>query len=460
MTTQECASVDRFVATIFEQLERQKLPYIVLRNYDGLPGHVGNDIDILVAESELNRFSIVLYKTATREGWYLAQHAKRYGFRSFIFVPMPAIVTNQSLKWDVWAPISWKGFTWVDTEVALGNRQAHQNGFYIPAPGVEAATLLLKEVLQFGKIKSKYLGRIQQFAQADSEGFKKVLEKPFGEKLANHLVVQAQRGDWSNIENFYRFLRLTLVKNAIKHSIAFSLVSTLRFVMGHLRQYVRGQRSLLLCVIGPDGSGKSTISSLLIESMSDIFENACYYHGRYGLLPELKKFCPWWQQKVGEATKSDLSIESKLQSRVIISLLMFYYAIDNMFFYARVLRRRSIAELIIFDRYFYDYIIAPSPFEIDSWLFRVLARLIPTPDIVIYLHASPEVIHNRKPELTVQEIKRRSAVCIRLVTFLPNAYRVDNLQPLNEVIIQIREIILEKMIAHTTSNWRQGRAKK
>lgn len=455
MTTQACAPVGHFVATMFEQLEQQKLPYVVLRNYDGLPEQVGHDIDILVVEEDLDRFGTTLCKIATEGGWWLVQHANRYGFHSFIFVPMPDILVERSLKWDVWAPISWRGFAWINTKVALSSRQVHQRGFYIPAHGVESATLLLKELLQFGKIKSKYLGRIQQFAQADSESFKKVLEKHFSEKLANHLLVQAQRGDWRDIEKSYRFLRLTLIWNAIKHSPASVLSKLCKFAMGHLMEYIRGRPRLFLCLIGPDGSGKSTISAQLIESLSDIFEETHYWHGRFGALPELKTFCPSWLVKKGEVKTSGQLTTSKMPNRLITSVLMVYYAIDNMFFYARTLRRRSMPELIIFDRYFYDYIIQPSPFGINSWLFRVLARIVPTPDVVIYLHAPSELIHNRKPELTVQEINRQADICNQIVRLLPNAYRVDNSQPLNKVLFQIRKIILKRMVAHTTSNRRQ-----
>ncbi|CAD6493501.1 MAG: hypothetical protein EMLJLAPB_00534 [Candidatus Argoarchaeum ethanivorans] len=455
MTTPTYAPIGHFVATMFEQLEQQKLPYVVLRNYDGLPEQVGNDIDILVGEGDLDIFGTVLCKIATEEGWCLVQHANRYGFRSFIFVLMPDIVVERSLKWDVWDPISWRGFTWINTEIALSSRQVHPRGFYIPAPGVESATLLLKELLQFGKIKSKYLGRIQQFAQADSESFKKVLEKPFGEKLANHLLVQAQQGDWRDIEKSYRFLRLTLIWNAIKHSPASVPSKLCKFAMGHLIEYIMGRPHLFLCLIGPDGSGKSTISAQLIESLSDIFEEIHYRHGRFGVLPELKTFCPSWLVKKGEVKTSGQSTTSEMPNRFVTSVLMIYYAIDNMFLYVRTVWRRGTTDLVIFDRYFYDYIIQPSPLGINGWLFRVLNRLLPTPDVVIYLHAPSELIHNRKPELTVQEINRQADICNQLVRLLPNAYRVDNSQPLNKVISQIRKIILKKTVARTASERRQ-----
>jgi len=44
-----------------------------------------------------------------------------------------------------------------------------------------------------------------------------------------------------------------------------------------------------ICLIGPDGSGKYTVSSHLLENMKDLFEDIRYYHGHYQILPDLSR---------------------------------------------------------------------------------------------------------------------------------------------------------------------------
>ena len=82
-------------------------------------------------------------------------------------------------------------------------------------------------------------------------------------------------------------------------------------------------------------------------------------------------------------------------------------------------------------------------------VFRVLTRLIPFPDLIIYLYSPSELIYNRKPELTIQEINRQADVCHQLIEHLPNAYLVDNSSHLDRTIHQIRDVALKKMVAQT-----------
>ncbi|KGK98085.1 hypothetical protein LI82_10120 [Methanococcoides methylutens] len=454
MNNQTCASESHFIVNVFNELEKQKLPYIVLRNYENLPQDAGHDIDVLVGEEDLDRYSTLLCETAKKEGWCLVQYAKRYGFHSFTFVSTLGTKEMISLKWDVWAPISWKGFTWIDTGVALKTRKAHQNGFYTPAPGVEAATLLLKEVLQLGKIKDKYLNLIKRYAQNDSDNFVNVLEKPFGKNTANRLLDYAQNGNWKQVEKAHKELRLILVKNAIKKSPISPLIGLYKFIKGHLTERIKGRPHIFLCLIGPDGSGKSTLSSEIIKSLEDIFEEKCYYHGHFAILPELKKFVPWMKTKENEIDVHGIVTKSQKPSRLITSILMTYYAIDYIIGYACIFQNRGKGNLILFDRYFYDYIIQPSKFGTNNILFRILSQIVPSPDLIIYPHAPSELIYNRKPELTIHEINRQENICNQLIKVLPAAHRVDNSLPLENVVFQIREIILEKMETYSTTNRR------
>lgn len=453
MTNQVCTSENHLIGMVFKELEKQKLQYIVLRNYSGLPQDAGHDIDVLVKEDNLDDYETLLCETAIKQGWHLVQYAKRYGFRSFIFMPHVLNSANEcSLKWDVWAPINWKGFVWIDTKVALSTRKVHQNGFYIPAPGVEAATLLLKEVLQYGKIKRKYLEIIRNYVDVDPENFISVLEKSFGKTQVSRLLLQVQQENWGQIEASHNLLRAVLINNIIKQSPVSASIKLYKFVNGHFLEFIRGRPHLFLCLIGPDGSGKSTISNEIIESISDIFEEKHYYHGHFGILPELSKFIPFYKSKEENMNESDSSKEYQTPNKFIASILMVYYAIDYIFGYAKIFRNRSKGNLIIFDRYFYDYIIQPSSFGINSLLFRVLSLLIPSPDLVIYLHSPSELIYTRKPELTTQEIDRQAGICAQLIRHLPNAYQVDNSLHLDQVIVQIREIVLEMMLAQTSNN--------
>ncbi|MFC1994497.1 hypothetical protein ACFLVI_04445, partial [Chloroflexota bacterium] len=436
MTTQSPALVGRFVSTVFTELNQRKLTYALLRNYDGLPDQVGHDIDILVAEEEIDAFSTTLCQVAREQGWSLALCHERHAFRSFVFAQTFDITSEKILKWDIWAPIKWRWFTCVDSKMALQSRQLHPKGFYIISPGVEAAILLVKELLEKGQVPEKYESRIRQFAETDPKRFKEILEGPFGTKLVNSLITRVEEGDWNQIKNSYGSLRIALMKNAAKRHIFATMLDLCKFTIAHLREFMRNKKGLFICLIGPDGTGKSTISSRLIDSLSDVFGEIRYHHAHYDLLPELKTFCPWLQEKTKKVDVSTLPSESMVPGRLTTGIVMLYYAIDYVLGRARTFPRRGLGEFVIFDRYFYDYAIQPSPFGVNSWLFRLLVRLIPSPDLVIYLDAPPDMIRKRKPDLTLKEITRQASICNQIVSHMPKGHIVDNSLPLDEVINQ------------------------
>ena len=61
------------ILRIFRTLDEEKIPYVVLRNYEGLPDTIGHDIDLLVSEDFSDRCSELLLVITRREGWFITQ---------------------------------------------------------------------------------------------------------------------------------------------------------------------------------------------------------------------------------------------------------------------------------------------------------------------------------------------------------------------------------------------------
>ncbi|MFC1893703.1 hypothetical protein ACFLYR_06740, partial [Chloroflexota bacterium] len=96
------------------------------------------------------------------------------------------------------------------------------------------------------------------------------------------------------------------------------------------------------------------------------------------------------------------------------------------------------------------YIIQPSPFNIESLLFQILLRFVPSPDLVIHLDAPPELVYRRKSELALSEIERQAAVCKQIVSILPHGHTVDSSLPLKDVVSQIRHLVIVKMASRSS----------
>ena len=106
--------------------------------------------------------------------------------------------------------------------------------------------------------------------------------------------------------------------------------------------------------------------------------------------------------------------------------------------------------VVIFDRHFFiDYHAYDVAGEARSWTQRahgfILGRLYPRPDLVIYLDAPGEVLLARKGEGTVEALERRRAEYRALTAVVPDFVEVDATQPLDAVTAQVAEAIVVRL---------------
>ncbi len=221
-----------------------------------------------------------------------------------------------------------------------------------------------------------------------------------------------------------------------------SCIDLLRFILGHITDYFKGRNRVFVCFIGPDGSGKSTISSLVMEAMQDIFDDRKYYHGHFGILPPLSDFFFPSNKKEIKPEEKPITDTPKTVGKIPAAVMIFYYSMEFLlgFFLIKIQRRKY--DLVVFDRYYYDYAIQP-PFTKDSFFFKALLIGIPKPDIIVFLKSPAEIIYHRKPELSIQEISRQIEICDYFMTKVHNPCIVDNTQPKDLVVQTIRSKILE-----------------
>lgn len=434
------------VMKIFARLNEEKIPYVVLRNYESLPDSIGHDIDILVDEKAFERYLYIIHEVLFQENWIIIQKENRLGFQSNTvtstqFEKQP----EKSIRWDTLSPYTWKGITWVDTDEVMKQRIFHKNLFYVPSPGTEGSILLLKELLQQGKIRERYYSRIQSGLLKDPEGFKLTLKKFFDEEIVIFLLTNAQMENWDTINANFKSIRSNLIIKSIKSNLSSFLFNSMKFVFGHFTDYLNGRNNLFICLIGPDGSGKSTVSQGIIDATEDLFDKRLYFHGHYGIIPELKQLLPFDFGNKTERKISSVNGGKRSVKPVFIYVMMVYYALDFIIGSIKYSFRRNSSHLILFDRYFYDYCIQNPQITPDNFLFRVLSLIVPRPDLIIYLNAPAELIFDRKPELTVDEIRAQEKICREITRREPRAFLIDNTLPLDTVIDNIRTIIVKKL---------------
>jgi len=105
--------------------------------------------------------------------------------------------------------------------------------------------------------------------------------------------------------------------------------------------------------------------------------------------------------------------------------------------------------MYVFDRYFYDYYIDPQRLRIKlpKWVLKLFGVIVPRPDMVLCLGASAEIIHKRKPELSLEEVRRQVEALRQFCDSNERAVWIDTGCSIDESVDQALEAIVSRMAA-------------
>jgi thymidylate kinase len=169
-------------------------------------------------------------------------------------------------------------------------------------------------------------------------------------------------------------------------------------------------RGLFIVLIGPDGSGKSSvINSMLQQAASTHAVRFKTIHWRPAWLPHIGEL--FGKKLTYDPAYTDFTPHKAPPSGYIGSALrLLYYTIDFSLGFSLKIRPLLKAGVhIVFDRYYYDFIVDPerSRVKLQETVPYALLKMVPEPDFVFFLDNDPEVIFSRKKELTLPEIRRQ-----------------------------------------------------
>jgi len=272
---------------------------------------------------------------------------------------------------------------------------------------------------------------VQFLLEADpktTQAIEQTVRKWYGASLSESILQALREGDPKRLQPLAKRARRRLMLRRLRFAPWRTITEFTRTAYAlRVRPFLR-PRGLCVAFMGTDGSGKTT----LIENFRRTLD--AHYRGgensvrklRPGWLPQINRLAHW---RALSYTAEDCSRPHRAApSGALGSLLRAsWYGLDCVIGWPlRILPKRRRNSLLIFDRYYHDFLVDPKRARIaqSSHGPRLWSRWIPRPDAMFVCVADPERIHARKQELPFVEIKRQVNAYKQLVRDHPHMHLI------------------------------------
>lgn len=444
------SEVEILLTKMFDIMDEEFLnPYIVMNKYDEVPYKLPSDLDMCITPDDFVRLDSILSKIAKGIKLSIVQKIW-HGYEKCAYILSPLEPTERfRLQLDFFTDFSVKNTPLLISYKDMQKETRQYGRFTIPNYRMEYVFLLMRRIFK-NDFDAEHLRPIQDAMNGNkSEAFAflyKYLDKPTAEKV-NRFV---EKGDILGLQlmqpQLWKKLKLLSKHNSrgiYKIKFRFNELKRLWYRI----KYPVGYSVVLL---SPDGGGKSSVFERLEETCWGCFHGITKMYFRPHILRNPGMLNPL--NPVPESADNPDPHGKKPNGLVKSLIRYFYYNIDYILGYNLLVRKMNIQKkLVVFDRYYYDYFvdIRRYRYSFPSWIPKVFAWCIPTPDTIFILEGTPQILFNRKKELPLVEIERQVNAYHKIADKYKNAVIINVDEPLEKVVAKITHIILLRKAQRT-----------
>jgi thymidylate kinase len=390
----------------FLELEKNKIQYCVIGNYEELPEYTENDVDFWV--DDIQSSEKILFLLAKEVGLKLYMVNKTaIGSNNYFYCVINDVLTI--VKIDLMTETAYKSiFTIVTSKQIRDSRDKFKN-FYVANFEIEGVMHLLYPLVHQGKCKEKYKAKLEKLIQNDL--FCKKLEGSIGKQLAAEIKGYIKVGNWDKVDGLSTKVKREVIKRTFGS-----------FSLGKLLKYVKYTHSLLsklftkngvvIGFTGIDGAGKTSIKEYLFDNSDKYFtkNRKAQFYWRPFWLPRVATLLGSRGQKevYDDAGKRKVK---KDQTFFIKSYIKYFlYIVDFVIGQVKYFKVIHTGGFVVFDRYHFDNIIYPERFgfTVNKKIMRFIDKyFIPQPDVLFYFSANTETLYERKHEIDIDEINNQ-----------------------------------------------------
>ena len=387
-------SLPNFLLTLFRLLDENGVRYCVLHSWENLPDELPGDLDLAVVDEDKLKL-LPVFEGLQQQGYVPIQtlHYSGKG-NAFVFFWTEAS-GGRTATIDVVSEHRRGGRILATAEALVANRRRH-GAFWTASPQTEFAYLLAKKASK-RKASESQARRLKFLTEELGPSEAEKLANSFLPGDSNRQAVESCID--GSIDDFLqdahaKLWRVSLTRSPWKLAPYFGMEA---------RRVVRRwfePTGVTVAILGPDGVGKSTVISGMIEPLGMAFRcRHRIFHWRPNVLAPKPDRGPV-PDPHGKPARGSFT------SMLYLSGFVLDYWVGYLL---RVRPLIATSNLVLFDRYFHDVLVDPRRYRYGGpgWFSRFLSRLVPEPDLVIILEADTESILERKSELAGEEIERQ-----------------------------------------------------
>jgi hypothetical protein len=178
------------LGSFFEEFDRAGISYVVLRNSETLPDRPVGDVDIVT--SEVTKAGRLLHGVADAHGYVPIRVARHTWHRIHALAPRAVLAGAEPVVVDIQPGVTHRRGISIPADRVIRGR-LRSGLFWRPAPGTEAAAIMLHCAIDRRTMPERYRRRIRELAEVDPRGFVSELGSVTGERIARNALDEPER---------------------------------------------------------------------------------------------------------------------------------------------------------------------------------------------------------------------------------------------------------------------------
>lgn len=423
--------------SLIKILDCNDIAYAIVGKTEAYPQKISSDIDIIIPKSMISKFhsAIWLLETSSTKIVQMFQHE----ITAFYYIVFDFSNSNRLyIQPDVCTDYYRKGRKLLNAEYLLQNTiEAPQGGFKILSPEKEFIYYLLKKIDKQNISEEQFEHILHCYTKDVTLCIKET--KSFWREKDVFLIQEIfKNGDYNLFKNNIRILQ-TGIHSSRRVSYRDFITNTFLKI-----KRIIHPTGYIISILGPDGSGKTTVINQLKKDLSPAFRKVQQYH----LFPKKEDNNSINQNPQGQEARGTLLS--------ILKLCYFVY-LYNWGYLKLIYPAKIKSTLTIFDRYYDDILIDPIRYRNGTSQKTVIffGHLIPRPQLWIVLDAPTDVIQKRKTEVTPTETERQRNAYIAFTKSKKNCLLVNTNQNIENISNEICQFICQALNERATKRYKK-----